>query len=287
MTDTASASDQMVELYNRVTDLMVHAEGGYMHGGYWAGPDVPTSVEEAGDRLTDHVSERLGLTPGERVLDVGSGNGKATLRIAARHRVKATGVSINPYQVSLSRELAEKEGDDTTEFHIGDMLALPFPDGSFDACYAIESICHALERTDVFTEIARILRPGGRVTVTDFVLRRPLSEASRAIVDTANDNFQQGPVLTREAYEDRMRSAGLEVVEFLDIGDEVRPSYAAVAAKMRAARDELGSHMDDEAFHRMVDGIDRMGSVEEVGYSVVTARKPLPRAQGDDGREGR
>ncbi|MEU3752566.1 methyltransferase domain-containing protein [Streptomyces olivoreticuli] len=285
MTETTSAADRMVELYNRVTDLMVHAEGGYMHGGYWAGPDVPTTVEEAGDRLTDYVSERLRLTPGERVLDVGSGNGKATLRVASRHRVKATGVTINPYQAGLSRQLAEKEGDDGTEFHIGDMLALPFPDGSFDACYAIESICHALERADVFTEIARVLRPGGRVTVTDFVLRRPLSDASREIVDTANDNFQQGPVLSREAYEDCMRSVGLEVVEFLDIGDEVRPSYEAVAAKMRAARHDLGSHMDDEAFDRMVGGIDRMGSVTEVGYSVVTARKPAPRAQGDDEAE--
>lgn len=270
------SSEPVRELYEWVTDLMVHTHGGYLHGGYWAGPDVPETVEEAADRLTDLVAERCRLASGQHVLDVGSGNGKATLRVAAAHQVRVSGVTLSDYQVGLARKLADEQGmSDVVDFHVADMRDVPFPAATFDAAFAIESVSHIPDRTLAFAEIGRVLRAGGRVVATDFVLRRPIEDSVTAAQVAANSaNFENGPILPREDYEALVRAAGLEVVEFTDIGEAVRPSFTVVANSMRKARSTVGSQLSDEAFHDMVDALERFGSVPEIGYAVVVAQKP-------------
>jgi N-methyltransferase StaMA len=273
--DTYS-SEPVRELYEWFTDLMAHTHGGHLHGGYWAGPDKPKTVTEAGDRLTDVVVERCRLLPGARVLDVGSGNGKATIHVAARHRVRVSGVTISEYQVRLASELAAERGlGGTVDFTVADMRDVPFADGTFDAAYAIESVSHIPDRTLAFAEIGRVLRPGGRVAVTDFVLRRPIADKAVADRLSANSaNFENGPILLQEEYEAVVRAAGLEVVEFTDIGEAVRPSFAIVAANMRQARAIVGNRMGPDEFGDLVNTLEGFGAIPEIGYAIVVARKP-------------
>ncbi|MGP3733795.1 SAM-dependent methyltransferase [Streptomyces sp. GDS52] len=271
------------DFYDRINDAMAEAMGGFLHGGYWRGADDPSSVEEAGVRLTDFVSDRLRLTPGDRVLDVGSGNGKATVHIARRHGVNVTGITLSSHQARQATELAEDSGlAGSVEFTVHDMLELSFPDASFDAAYAIETVCHAQDRTDVFSGLARVLRPGGLVTVTDFLLVRPLeSEDHRSLVEGAMKNYQQGPMLTRSEYEECVRAAGLEVVEFLDIGEFVRPSYRIVGGALARSGEALRKLVTEEEFQYMVNDLGRFGDITELGYAVVTARRPkAPAAKG-------
>lgn len=276
MTVESSSPDTVRDLYERLTDLMAHAMGGYLHGGYFGGPDAPDTMEEAAEKLTDLVVDRCRLTAGQRVLDVGSGNGKATLRVASAHQVNVSGITLSDYQVRLSRKLAEEQGAaDAVDFRRADMRDIPFPDATFDAAFAIESICHVTDRTVAYREIGRVLRGGGRVVVTDFVLRRPIVDSTKkAIVENNNANFMNGPILPREDYESVVRAAGLDVVEFTDIGDQVRPSFAAVADNMRKAKSTVEGYMSDEEFHDMVGTLERFGTVTEIGLALVVARKP-------------
>jgi cyclopropane fatty-acyl-phospholipid synthase-like methyltransferase len=232
-------------------------------------------MAEAGDQLTDVVVDRCRLTPGMNVLDVGSGNGKATARVATRHRVRVSGVTISEYQVRQANTLAADQGlTDTVDFTVADMRDLPFPDETFDAAYAIESLSHIPDRTLAFAEIHRVLRPGGRIAVTDFLLRRPIAdEATAARLAENSANFENGPILRRDEYETVVRAAGLEVVELTDIGEAVRPSFAVVAENMRRARNVVGDRMDDAEFHDLVDTLEQFGSIAELGYAIVVARK--------------
>ncbi|MFB7476419.1 SAM-dependent methyltransferase [Kitasatospora sp. NPDC056184] len=276
MTGSPGAEDDLGTFYDRVNDALSEAMGGYLHGGYWDDPVDPDAVEQAADRLTDFVADRLRLAPGQRVLDVGSGNGKATARIAARHGVHLTGITLSPYQVRQSAALAAALGlDGALDFEVHDMMALGFPDASFDAALAIESICHAQSRTEAFAGLARVLRPGGLLVVTDFVLLRPLeSEDHRALVAGAIKNYQQGPMLTQEEYEACVRAAGLEVVDFTDIGEHVRPSYQVVGHNLARNGEKLRAHVSEEEFRYMVEDLARFGAITELGYAVVTVRKP-------------
>lgn len=276
MAAESSATEAVRDLYEQLTDLMAEAMGGYLHGGYLGGPDRASTMAEATDRLTDLVAARCRLTAGQRVLDVGSGNGKASLRIAAAHQVRVAGITLSDYQVRLSRELAARRGmAEAAEFQVADLHDMPFRDGTFDAAFAIESFCHVIDRTSAFREIARVLRPGGRVAVTDLFLRRPIVDArATAIVAASNATFENGPILPRPDYETAIRTAGLTVAEFTDIGNEVMPSFVTAARNMREAKDALRGLMSDEDFYRMTDSLERFATVAEIGYVLVVADKP-------------
>ncbi|ONI76220.1 hypothetical protein ALI144C_36745 [Actinosynnema sp. ALI-1.44] len=274
-TDTHS-SDGVRELYEWMTDLMTETHGGHLHGGYWAGPDVPQTVTEAGDRLTDVVVKRCELKPGHHVLDVGSGNGNASTQVAIEHRVRVSGVTVSEYQVQVAQQLADKRGlAGTVSFSVADMRDMPFDDATFDAAFAIESVCHVPDRTNAYAEIGRVLRPGGRVVVTDFMLRQPITDpATAALFATASTTFETAPIVPRAEYESLVRAAGLEVVEVADITEAVQPSWRVAAENMRKAWHTHTIKLGEREYHELVDTLERFGACPELGYVVVVARKP-------------
>jgi N-methyltransferase StaMA len=267
------SADGVRELYEWFTDLMARTHGGHLHGGYW---DGASTVAEAGDRLTEVVAQRCRLVPGQHVLDAGSGNGKATVQVAGRHLVRVSGVTLSGYQVGLAQALAdEHELADVVDFSVADMREMPFPDNTFDAAFAIESMCHVPDRTRAFTEIARVLRPGGCAVVTDFELRQPITDPAAVKRVAANVvKFELGPILPRAEYEALVHAAGLEIAEFTDVREQVWPSWQIVTDRLKASRNTVGNRLSDEEFNDLIDALEGFGAITEIGYAVVVARKP-------------
>lgn len=274
--DGSAAPEAVRDLYDDLTDLMVQAMGGCIHGAYFGGPNGEPTLEEGADKLTDLVVQRCRLVAGHHVLDVGSGNGRATCRIAAAHGVRVSGVTLSGYQVQLARKVAHEHGvADAVDFQVADMSNLPFPDETFDAAVAIESFCHVNDRAAAYREIGRTLRAGGRVAATDIVLRRPIEhQEHKDAVATNTANFKNGPILLRTDYEEAIRSAGLRLVEYTDIGDDVWPSFAAVAGNMRDTAGVAATYRDREGLQDMIDALERFATVDELGYVVVVVQKP-------------
>ncbi len=143
-------------------------------------------------RLRNQRLDDLRLNGAEHVLDVGCGRG--LLLIGAAHRLPhghATGVdlwsqqdlSANARSATLANAAAEDVGERVTVVD-GDMRQLPFPDASFDAVVAnlsIHNIPDAAGRTQAIREIARVLRPGGQVSLTDFRYTRAYAADLRAV----------------------------------------------------------------------------------------------------------
>jgi SAM-dependent methyltransferase len=116
------------------------------------------------ERVGQRVVAMAGLRRGEKVLDIATGPGNAALH-AARLKAEVTGVDVAPRLLDVARERASSEGLDV-DFRIGDAQQLPFPAGSFDVVLSIFGIIFADDRERAFSELVRVLKPGGRAFFT-------------------------------------------------------------------------------------------------------------------------
>ena len=128
----------------------------------------------------------LGRLPqGERVLDLGSGAGTDSL-VAAQMvgpRGRVTGIDMTVEMLGKARAAAAELGADNVVFVEGEVERLPFADGSFDVVISNGVIDLVPNKDAVFSEIHRVLRPGGRVQIADVTIQEPVSEEGKRNID--------------------------------------------------------------------------------------------------------
>jgi SAM-dependent methyltransferase len=160
------------------------------------------------------------LQTGDVVLDLGSGAGKdvflAARRVGATGR--AIGVDMTPQMLELARRNAEqfasKYGLSNTEFREGQIEQLPLSDASVDAVISNCVINLSPDKPQVFREVFRVLRPGGRMIVSDVVLNHALPQAA-----LESDQLYAACIsgaLLREDYLAAIVAAGFPAAEILD-----------------------------------------------------------------------
>jgi SAM-dependent methyltransferase len=130
----------------------------------WAAGDYPAIAQKQLWPLGERIVRRIGVAPGEDVLDVGCGTGNAALR-AAQAGGRVTGVDLTPELLEEARRLAADAGHDI-EYLEGDAEALPVADESFDVVVSVMGVMFAPRHRVAAAELARVLRPGGRLCVT-------------------------------------------------------------------------------------------------------------------------
>ncbi len=169
------------------------------------------------------------LKPGEVVVDLGCGGGLDVL--LAAHRVgstgKAIGIDMTPQMIELARNNATKaHSHANAEFHLASIDDIPLPDLSVDCVISNCVINLAPDKPAVFREVARILKPGGRLAVSDIALKKPLPDA------LANDIAAYvgciAGALSVNDYRRHLVEAGFLAVEIIDSQADLNV-YAKVA----------------------------------------------------------
>ncbi len=173
------------------------------------------------------------LRPGETVLDLGSGAGMDAFLAASKVGPggRVIGVDMTPAMLARARRNAELGGHANVEFREGLIEALPLDDASVDAILSNCVINLSPQKDRVFREARRVLRPGGRMVVSDLVLEAELPAAIAGRIDATVGCI--GNASLRADYLRTAREAGFGSVEILK-----ESGYgAAVAADSPLARD--------------------------------------------------
>jgi len=130
----------------------------------WAAGDYPAIAQRQLWPVGERVVRRIGVAPGEAVLDVACGTGNAAIR-AAEAGGRVTGVDLTPELFDAGRQLAAAARVEI-EWIEGDAEDLPVADGSFDVVTSVFGCMFAPRHRVTAAELARVLRPGGRLCVT-------------------------------------------------------------------------------------------------------------------------
>ena len=204
------------------------------------------------------------LQPGETVLDLGSGGGFDVF-IAARKvgpTGRAIGVDMTPEMLAKARRnvpvYESRSGLRNVEFRLGEIEHLPVADGTVDVIISNCVINLSPNKPQVWREIARVLKPGGRVAVSDIALLKPLPESARECIKTLV-GCVAGAALVEETKE-MIRAAGLDHAEF-----ELKSAYIDSMAEW-----------SDPVFRKLADKFPTGTRASDYVTSMnVTARKQI------------
>lgn len=171
-----------------------------------------------------------GLRTGEVVVDLGSGGGMDVFLAAAKvgPSGKAVGIDMTAEMVALARRNAARAGVENVEFHQAVIDRIPLPDESVDCVISNCVINLATDKPAVFREVYRVLKPGGRISISDIALKAPLP-AELAANLMAYVGCISGAIFLDE-YRAGLLEAGFAEVEITDKRADLNV-YAQVAGQ--------------------------------------------------------
>ncbi len=171
------------------------------------------------------LADLAGIVPGERILDAGCGWGNACIWLAQQRQVSATGISIVAAQIIDCQKFALKNKIANVEFLQADFCQLPFADGSFDVVWACESVCHAERKPDFYREAYRVLKPGGRLVMAEYMrTQRPAETLQETLLADWLRPWAIPDLDTGQEHHAHVLAAGFSNCTLQDVTPQVRVS---------------------------------------------------------------
>lgn len=203
--------------YDLITDFYEYGWGQSFH---FAPTMNGASFKESIAAHQHFLGEAIGLRPGMKVLDVGCGVGGPQRSIAKKFGASIVGLNISAYQVEKCIKYSREAGlDHLCSVLQGDFMNIPAEDRSFDAVYHIEALPHAPDKTAVYAEIFRVLRPGAIFAGYDWCLT-PLYDDGNPKHREIKQRIEYGNALPGMAcftdVTDGLRTVGFELIEARD-----------------------------------------------------------------------
>ncbi|MDV6013641.1 methyltransferase domain-containing protein [Haloechinothrix sp. LS1_15] len=236
------------------------------------------SYHPGGLQLSRRLAERTGLRSGHRVVDVASGRGSSARMLAADYDVTVDGVELGEDALRTARDETERAGlRAKVRFHAGDAESLPLPGATFDVVMCECALCTFPDKPSAATEFARVLRPGGRVGISDVTvsggeLGDELATLGAWVACLADARSPEG-------YREILAQAGLAVVHTERHDDAIRRMVEQIDARIRLLRmTSFGqlhrAGVDVDAVLRSCALAREAVSDGVIGYALLVAEKP-------------
>ncbi len=272
MTDQAY-KDRIREFYDLVSPYFRELWGEHLHDGYYESGDE--TKEEAQDKLVAYLASSAELPRGARGLDIGCGMGATSVWLAKRLACRMTGITLSPVQVQVAQELAKREGVDA-EFSVADAETVRFEE-PFDFLWMLGVLGHLADQRAFLASSPRLLRPGGRFVLADWVAAPDLAEGDRKqYVEPVLDGMLMPQIATLQNYVDWFAENGYRVLSARDITASTKKTWdegvtlSQLPSLYRIAR---ARGRDAVALLRAILGMRTAMGRGLIGYGVVFAEK--------------
>jgi MPBQ/MSBQ methyltransferase len=207
-------------------------------------PEQLAPVDEfhiGGRAATIHAVARMGLRASDHVLDVGCGIGGATRYLASTVGCQVTGIDLTPAYIAAAEELARRTGlAGRVAYRVASALAMPFANAAFDAAITLHVAMNIKDRSGLYREVARVLKPGAVLCVYDVM--RGERDGLRFPVPWA-ETPATSHLTTPQEMEGLLRDAGFEIRETEDRTTFARDFFRHSLAKSAAGALPLGLHI--------------------------------------------
>ncbi|GHO51286.1 class I SAM-dependent methyltransferase [Ktedonospora formicarum] len=200
-----------------------------MHFGYYDDTKGISTHEEALLHMNNILAGYAHITPEDRVLDAGCGYGGSSLWLAGNVGCQVTGITLVQEQVQEAQAAAQRRQlEHRTQFECMDFAHTTFADATFDVIWTLESLVHAEHKRDFLREAFRLLRPGGRLLISEYMLREdpPLSSEQQASLTPWLTGWVMPNLLTPDEYTSMMREEGFGAIQVRNLTEWTRLSIS-------------------------------------------------------------
>jgi len=179
------------------------------------------SFQESLRRHEYFLALRLGLDQNKLCADFGCGVGGPMRNIARFSGAKIVGINNNDYQITVgNRHIVRDHLENNCSYKKSDFMHLDYKDGHFDCAYAIEATCHAPDKVACFSEILRVLKPGGLFGCYEWVMTArydPTNSHHRALKEGIEVGNGLPDIATIPHVLDSLKRAGFEVLDHAEL----------------------------------------------------------------------